>query len=843
MKRSKAILGVIMLFCMVWDVSAGNQVSLVREGKPEAVIVIAGGAKETKLITFAASELQKYIEKMTGAKLPVIMVNDTGFGPEYSPASYPNFKTFLQQNKNVILVGESRYTHALELSAKDLKSDGYRISTRENVIAILGRDSGHPDPATQMMAVYPQYHANSLERAESVVGCMGTLYGVYRFLEELGVRWFYPWEFGEVVPSQKSVSVGDMNIGSEPYFKYRAECTAIDGVPNQSEIYVWERRIGFGLGESAPDTTCHPFTTWTGRYRETHPEYFAKNGNAVDFDQICFSSPAARERMLEDVREFFTKYSDPVRYPYFIVTHNDGHIRSCDCDLCRAKRINTNGITGTDSLIVVETVVWLAEKIKKEFPDRGILLGSYNNYLRPPPDYGKKLPDNVAIFIACSSRLQYWSEDFKNNLHDIINGWRKLGPKEIFLWEYYNCDSGEAVGVPMLAPHFIGEDMAYLKKISDEGPRLNGEEIFAIDFGPFLPEQNKQRRWWFCLNYYITAKLLWDPSLNVDNLLDDYFGKFYGPAAASVKRYFARVEEVWAKGNHGIRSLYGSREVPADLPWKKYEQISGIVRKPWDNLFTEDVMAELSKYLDEAEKAAPEKTYKERVSFLREGFQYMRQCAEKAKKAGQVATSRVEVYKAEDAPKFDARAEDLDRMGRRLRLGEDMAGAPAKLSTDAWTWYDGDCLYISFICAKKPGEKCKSRCTMRDDKVWEDESVEIFISADGTRENYYQIVVNSLGTSAESNYNRDSAWNPDLKIQALEEDGLWRVRIGIPFKALGHAPAAGGEWYFNLCRNSYSGGKAECQSLFPTGGAFHSPAKFGRLVFSGTKPKDGTREP
>jgi hypothetical protein len=171
-----------------------------------------------------------------------------------------------------------------------------------------------------------------------------------------------------------------------------------------------------------------------------------------------------------------------------------------------------------------------------------------------------------------------------------------------------------------------------------------------------------------------------------------------------------------------------------------------------------------------------------------------------------------------------------------------MVGAPAKLATDAWMWYDQDCLYIVFICAKKPGKKCKSRYTMRDDKLWEDESVEIFLGAGGTRENYYHIVVNSLGTSAESDCG-EWTWNPDLKIQTSEEDGMWRARIGIPFKALGHTPTPGAEWHFNLCRNSYSEGGAEHQSLFPTGEVFHSPARFGRLVFSGVKPKNETRKP
>ena len=37
-------------------------------------------------------------------------------------------------------------------------------------------------------------------------GSAGTLYGVYRVLEELGIRWFYPGEIGEVVPNKKDIA-------------------------------------------------------------------------------------------------------------------------------------------------------------------------------------------------------------------------------------------------------------------------------------------------------------------------------------------------------------------------------------------------------------------------------------------------------------------------------------------------------------------------------------------------------------------------------------------------------------------------------------------------------------
>lgn len=816
--RIKSYLAVCVFLCLVWNAFTENSVTLVKDGKPEAVIAISANGNKTA--SFAAAELQKYIEQITGAKLPVLKIDDS-----------ITLKAFISQNKNVLLVGENKYAMELGLTAKDLKEDGYKIATKENTVIILGRDSGTPNPLLQMCHMTDRL-GNPKFNVDAVIGSMGTLYGTYRFLEELGVRWFYPGKFGEVVPSQNNILIKDMNIKMEPYFKYRAVWP--ESWPYTAENSIWERRIGFGLGEATPDTTIHYFTSWTKKYQQTHPEYFALNGPVPNFSHICFSNPAAREQMLQDVREFFISHPDPVKYPYFCLTHNDGHIRTCDCNLCGSKRIGTNGASGTDSQIVVETAIYLAEKIKKEFPDRGILIAAYNNYLRPPPGIDR-LPDNVSVMIAKASRLHYWSEDNKKNLRDIIEGWQKLKPREIFLWEYYDCDSDTRTGVPMLAPHFISEDMAYLKKLSAEAPAIKGEAIFAVNFNPLNPKQIEGRSWWFDLNYYITSKLLWDPSLNVDDLLNDYFNKFYGPAALPVKQYFSKTEETWAKGNHVMKSLYGSKDMPANWSYRKQEKLSGFVQKPWQNLFTEDVMAELAKCLDDAEKIAKGEPYKNRVAFLKKGFAYMQQCAdEKKHKEQQQAAPEIVIPKVDNNFKFET-DNCYEQFGEKVSFHDHMTGKTLALGTDAYLLYDQDYLYINFICAKEPAEKCKVTKTQRDWPIWEDESVEIFITSDGSRENFYHIIVNPLGISAEIDDDSNYSWNPELKISAREEKNQWKVKIGIPFKELKHIPKAGDIWYFNICRNRYSGENVEYQSLFPTGKSFHTPSKFGRLIFSDKK--------
>lgn len=809
---------IVICLCVMTISSAfaENTVRLVSDGKPDAVIAISENAN--KSVSFAAEELQKYIGKMSGAKLPILKIDES-----------IDLKTFLSKNKNAIIVGENKYASELGVTAQGLKEDGYRIETKENALIILGRDSRNPDITLQMS--HMRDTTNPRFNPDAILGCTGTLYGVYGFLEELGIRWFYPGQFGEIVPTERNIVINNMEIRKEPFFKHRAVWSA--RWPYTKEDTRWERQIGFGPGEVMPDLTCHYFTSWKEKYQKSHPEYFAVNGKTKNFNHICFNNSAARERMLQDIREFFISHPDPIKYPYFCLSHNDGYIRSCDCELCKTKYISDNGALGTDSQIVVETAIYLAEKIKKEFPDRGILIAAYNNYLRPPQNIAR-LPDNVAVWIAHASCLHYWSEDTKESMREIIEGWQKLKPKELFFGEYYDCDARNTLGVPMLAPHFIAQDIAYLKTRSEKTSPISGGLIFSVNFNPFEPQQNQGRLWWFGLNYYVTAKLQWDPTLDVDKLLEDYFNKFYGPAALPIKKYFDKTENTWATGDHGTRNLYGSKKLPASWSYRKQEKFYSFVKQPWEKLFTREVMAELAKYLDEAEQLAKNEPYKERVAFLKKGFAYMQQCSEKEmqkKKAPSVP--EIIIPEAVKGFSFDD-DKDYEQYGKKATLNS-TAGKALTYGTNAYLLYDKDYLYIDFICAKASSEKCKAVKTNRDSPVWEDESLEIFITCDGTRENFYHIVVNTKGISADIDDDDNFSWDPALKISTVEENGQWKARIGIPFASFKKQPEAGDVWYFNLCRNRYTGENAEYQSLFPTGKSYHNPSAFGKLIFSHKK--------
>ena len=562
-----------------------NRVTLVSDGQARATIVVAANCP--KVVSVAAGQLQRYIERMSRAKLPIIKLKEDSVETLRSAS----------RKDNLVLVGESRYTRELRISSKDFKPDGYQMATVPNVLFIIGKDTCTTDPRRGI---------------HKTLGSVGTLHGVYHFLESLGVRWFYPTEIGEVVPKKKDIVVENLNVRDAPYFSYRNGPQTASLSDRQ-----WHWRIGFGVGEFVPDHQCHPFWLWPEKYQESHPEYFAFKDGKISSRHICFTSPDARKRMLQDVKNFFNTYPYANRYPYFTLLFNDGCSRSCECERCKAKVVNSQGWSGSDSNIIAEAAIGLARATEKDFPGRGILIGAYNKCIRPPTNV-KKLPPNVAVIICKHGRLHQWSKDYIRNVNYVIEGWRKLQPKEIYFWEYYGHGRGFE-----FAPHYIAADIKHLKELSEKGPRICGERVFG-DYSRTCTL--KARTWWFNLNCYVTAKCLWNPDLDVDELLEDYYDKFYGPAKAPMKKFFERAERLWVKGNHGMKWEYGDKNVEAQLhtrrqSWRtRSPKVTLLIKDRKELFYTAGVLRELSGYLDEAKVLAKDSPYKERVAWIAEGF-------------------------------------------------------------------------------------------------------------------------------------------------------------------------------------------------------------------------------
>ena len=148
-------------------------------GSPlKAVIVTAEEPSPTA--NEAAKVLQLYIQKISGAKLEILTEKNS-------------------DSKTKIFVGRSNAVKRLGVDVpsgytKWMNEEGFVIRTVGNNLVIAGNEDWN---------------------------YRGTVFAVNAFLESLGCRWFFPGEYGKVVPSLKTITVGDINREERPSFRIR----------------------------------------------------------------------------------------------------------------------------------------------------------------------------------------------------------------------------------------------------------------------------------------------------------------------------------------------------------------------------------------------------------------------------------------------------------------------------------------------------------------------------------------------------------------------------------------------------------------------------------------------
>ncbi len=198
-----------------------NGIPLISGKSANGVIVLDAQAPE--ITEAAVKELNRHLKRMFAVEMPVVRAEARVTRED------PALK-----GRNLLVVGESGVARACGFTADALRPDGFMIASKENVLAIVGKDDA----------------GARLERMVS--GSAGSLYGVYRFLEALGVRWYFPGEDGAVLPSLETVSADDLKVTDAPYFIFR-----FGHAPPGADAR-WMRRIGFG-GTVFPASTCHCF--------------------------------------------------------------------------------------------------------------------------------------------------------------------------------------------------------------------------------------------------------------------------------------------------------------------------------------------------------------------------------------------------------------------------------------------------------------------------------------------------------------------------------------------------------------------------------------------------------
>ena len=372
----------------------------------------------------------------------------------------------------------------------------------------------------------------------------GTANGVYGFLQdELGVRWFGPQELFTVIPKKDGIRVGPLNKKVEPSLYGRNGGSHYEGDHPHN---LWIRRMRQGDGKQPFDQASH--NLWrmfpANKYYKTHPEYYFLVGEKRQIWGgynwgLCWSNPELADLAANKAEKYFCggRFNDS-----FSLGINDC-ASFCECKECaKLQPARTFRGARVASDMYYHFVNKVARRVAKKFPDRFIGVIAYNDVKAPPVG-----PMEKNIFVVLVNDIsQHFDKHYRKTDEDLVKAWEK---KNITLGMYYYISMN--IIVPFYFPHLLAKEL---------------KDKYKRGFKVFFTEENIGPMG------YVNYRLWWDINLDVDQLLDEYFTKLYGPAARYMKELYALLEEIHMRSRKG-GFLYESGKLLQFRPYTKHDLI------------------------------------------------------------------------------------------------------------------------------------------------------------------------------------------------------------------------------------------------------------------------------
>jgi hypothetical protein len=571
---------------------AREPLTLVKRGESTFIICTSETASPSE--RHAAEELQKFVEEISGGRLPIVSDADKPEG-------------------NLVLVGNSTLVEQLapRIPFEKLGAEGFVLRAAGNRLLIVGGRQ------------------------------RGTLYGVYTLLEKLGCRW-YTSDLS-VIPKKSTLVVEPLDEIQKPAFEYR------EPFFREASDKDWAARnkvngSAMNLDESTGGKFIYyPFVHTfyqilpPGKYFSDHPEYYAlvdgqrRSGNA----QLCLTNPDVLRLTINTVLEWMEQHPEASIYS---VSQNDCE-GWCECDNCRRVEQEEGGAHSGPILRFVNAV---ALEAGKKHPEKLLDTLAYW-YSEPPPLHARPLP-NVRIRLcpigACEAHAYEKCRDDAYFMHH-LRGWSAI-TNQLYIWHYVTNFSHYLLPFPDFDE--LAADIPMYRRNGVVGIFLEGD--YAAGGGGENAE----------LRSYVMARLLWNPSLEVNRIIDEFMAAYYGKAARPMRAYFDLLHRQVRPAPHGRG------------------QHMWIYSNPGASYLSKDFIAQALKIFQEADTAANDDATKTSVRKARLSIDYVKLIQAKAfeVREGSYAPADLEGLK-ENFQSFmkDVRSFGMTELHEGSKLSED----------------------------------------------------------------------------------------------------------------------------------------------------------------------------
>ncbi|MBN2375390.1 MAG: DUF4838 domain-containing protein, partial [Sedimentisphaerales bacterium] len=487
------------------------------------------------LISFAAAPAHALTIARDGSATAVIVTHPDAPEPvqhaadelatflnQITAATFKRAKTASDSTANLLVGPQAAKFADPTFSTEDLGSDGIVIKTIDNNLILAG---GHP---------------------------RGTLYAVYTFLEDhLGCHWWTSTE--STIPKTTTINIETIDTRYVPPLEYREPFwyDAFDGdwaVRNKSNGSSERLDVKRG-GKHSYQGFVHTFYSLIppAKYFKDHPEWFSQieGQRKHEHTQLCLTNDAMRNELIKNLKANLRKNPTAT---IASVSQNDWH-GNCQCEKCAAIDAEEGSPAGS----LLRFVNAVAAEIEPEFPNVAISTLAYQ-YTRKPPKITK--PRSNVIVRLCSIECSFshpLTHPRNQKFRDDIVGWSKICNR-LYIWDYTTNFRHFLLPHPnlrVLAPN--------IKFFTENGARGIFEQGAYTTNGAEMAE----------LRAWVLAKLLWNPNLDGQTLIDQFLDGYYSPPAAKhIRAYINLIHDEVEKTDDRLGCFAGIAASKVNVGWQ-----------------------------------------------------------------------------------------------------------------------------------------------------------------------------------------------------------------------------------------------------------------------------------
>lgn len=874
---------VVALVLSVLEVAGEEPLYLVRDGKPQAVIVQAEPAvgASSRYVGRAVGDLRSYVKQITSADLRVVASGTEVAGP-------------------AIHVGRTDYVQGLGLNLDAMDREGIVIRRVGDRLVLVGG------------------------------GPLGTLNAVRIFLEGVcGVRWYIPGDLWRIVPKQESIAVDKLDRVHNPHYINR------DSTGMVFENWMrWNRAnypsrcwIGHNIGKIVDPKT----------YGETHPEYFPKiggersvprgNGKSLYHSwQPCLSNPDVVKICVAAARQYFDARPES---EVFSLAQNDNY-GWCRCDAC----MEMNGGVKYDekghmcfSDLYFRFLGKVCDELAETHPAKLIGTMAYMCGTYDPPSF--KAHPNIVVLIANDRSRFHFSAEFRRQETAFTRSWAA----KVNHIAFHNWHFGSRYLIPRLElkstrdflrfGHEIGAMSYHGEEYPNwglEGPKTwitfkllwnVNEDLDALlqDFcdNCFERAAAPMRRFYDTLEDAWNNQPILDVPVNAIYLWREDRRQLDIVTPGTVRRCCACLDEALALANNDTvrqriehvrktfrmveyftlrEAVYNGLDAEQHLtPPTFLELVDNLNRlefatyalrsyirthirddlltyaRGWPGLVPMNVYyCELGSRIaaalarEEVADAAPESqadlTASLNARFEMLGKEVVGAGEVRQGPAWQPFSERLQNYllatayvpRLKPAPAVDGRVLPAEWQQTPVLTGFYVLGRKASLpdkaeyQTQVRLGYDDNALYVAYTLAEADLGALADRHDKHDSGVWQDDCADFAILPAGTgKEDFLHYIVNPRGVcyDAKGAGGGSSLWKSGFTVKTGREPDAnrWTLEMAIPWSDFGRRPTSGEVWRAQFGRNDVTGIHYQGSCWAPTSEGLNNADYLGVLLF------------